>query len=46
VLSSSLDELKIVFQHEWRYSWWEVISIKKKDIQQLWDVRILNNPKT
>jgi len=42
VLSSSFDELKIIIQKDWRYSWWKIISIQKKDMQTVWNIRILN----
>lgn len=45
ILSSSLDELRIIFQKNWKYTWWEIVSIQKKDIQKLWEVRILNRQK-
>ena len=42
ILLSSLDELKIIIQHDGTYIWWDVVSIKKKDIKALWSIRILN----
>lgn len=45
VIDSNLDTLKVILQHNGKYTGWEIITIKKKDIKNLWAVRILNKQK-
>jgi hypothetical protein len=45
VISSDLNELKVILQHDGKFTGWDIMTISKKDIKNLWEVRILNKQK-
>ena len=45
VISSDLNELKVILQHDGKFTGWDIMTISKKDVKNLWEVRILNKQK-
>jgi hypothetical protein len=42
VIESSLSNIKIILQHQWKYTNWEIRVIKKKNIESLENIKVLN----